>query len=57
MELLTMADVCVALRVSRRTVLRMVRDGLLPAPRRIGNFRQAYFERVAFEKACRKALR
>ena len=57
MELMTMADVCLALNVARSTVYRMVRDGVLPQPRRMGNFRQVYFERSAFEKACRKALR
>jgi excisionase family DNA binding protein len=57
MELLTLADVCVLLKVGRSTVYRMVRDGALPAPRRIGNFRQVYFLRAEFEKACRKQLR
>ena len=57
MELMTMADVCLTLKVSRRTVYRMIRDGVLPAPRKMGNFRQAYFVRTDFEKACRKSLR
>jgi len=57
MELMTMADVCAALQVGRRTVYRMIRDGVLPAPRKMGNFRQAYFDRADFEKACRKQMR
>lgn len=57
MELMTMADVCLVLRVSRRTAYRMIRDGVLPAPRRMGNFRQAYFVRADFEKAYRKQMR
>ncbi|HNU12219.1 MAG TPA: helix-turn-helix domain-containing protein [Rubrivivax sp.] len=57
MELMTMADVCLALNVSRKTVYRMIRAGVLPAPRKMHNFRQVYFVRAEFEKACRKALR
>lgn len=57
MTLMTMADVCVELQVSRKTVLRMVVAGLLPAPKRVGNFKQFYFNRVDFERACKKALR
>ena len=57
MELMTMADVCLALKVSRRTVYRMVRDGVMPAPQRLPNFKQAYITRADFEKACRKAMR
>lgn len=57
MELMTMADVCLALKVGRRTVYRMIVDGVLPAPKRMGNFRQAYFVRTEFEKACRKQMR
>jgi len=57
MELMTMADACAALQVGRRTVYRMIRDGVLPAPRKMGNFRQAYFDRADFEKACRKQMR
>ncbi len=38
MELMTMADVCMALQVSRKTVYRMIGDGVLPAPRKMGNF-------------------
>lgn len=57
MELMTMADVCLALNVSRKTVYRMIRAGVLPAPRKMHNFRQVYFVRAEFEKAWRKALR
>ena len=57
MELMTMAEVCLKLTVSRRTVYRMVLDGVLPAPKRMGNFRQTYFVRADFEKAQRKQMR
>ena len=57
MDLMTMTDACLTLKVSRRTVYRMIRDGVLPVPKTMGNFRQAYFERADFEKACRKGLR
>ena len=57
MELMTMAAVCCTLQVSRRTVYRMIRDGVLPAPKKIGGFRQSYFLRAEFEKACRKQMR
>ena len=57
MELMTIADVCSTLRVGRSTVYRMVRDGILPQPRRMGNFRQSYWLRSEFEKACRKQMR
>ena len=57
MELMTLADVCLELKVGRSTVYRMVRDGVLPQPRRIGNFRQGYWVRSEFEKACRKQMR
>jgi len=56
-ELMTLADMCIALRVSRRTVYRMIVEGALPPPRKIGNFRQTYFVKAEFEKACRKAMR
>ena len=57
MELLTMAEACLALKVGRRTIYRMIGSGVLPQPRKIGNFRQTYFVRADFEKACRKHLR
>lgn len=57
MDLMTMADVCLELRVSPRTVYRMVSAGLLPEPKRIGNFRQFYFRRKEVESHCKKALR
>lgn len=57
MEYMTMANLCATLQVSRRTVYRMVRDGILPAPRKIGTFWQVYFVRGEFEKVCRKHLR
>ncbi len=57
MDLMTMADVCVEMQVSRKTVYRMIAAGLLPEPRRVGNFRQFYFHRKEFEARCKKALR
>jgi excisionase family DNA binding protein len=57
MDLMTLADVCVALQVSRSTVYRMMVEGTLPPMKKIGNFRQTYFVRSEFEKACRKAMR
>jgi excisionase family DNA binding protein len=56
-HLMTTAEACVALDVSYSTLKRMIRDGVLPQPRRIHNFRQRYFLRQEFLKACRKALR
>ena len=57
MDLMTLADVCVALQVSRSTVYRMIVEGALPPMKKIGNFRQTYFIRSEFERACRKAMR
>jgi excisionase family DNA binding protein len=54
--LLTVAEACLRLKVSRRTLYRMIGDALLPQPRRMGRFRTAYFEQGAFDFACRKAL-
>lgn len=57
MDLMTMADVCTELQVSRKTVYRMVLAGLLPEPKKFGNFRQHYFRRKEFNERCKKALR
>ncbi|MEP6502173.1 MAG: helix-turn-helix domain-containing protein [Betaproteobacteria bacterium] len=57
MDLMTMADVCTELQVSRKTVYRMVLAGLLPEPKKFGNFRQYYFRRKEFNERCKKALR
>ena len=57
MELMTIADICLALNVGRSTVYRMVRDGVLPQPRRMGNFRQGYWVRSELEKAFRRQMR
>ncbi len=57
MELMTMAAVCATLQVSRRTVYRMIWDGVLPAPKKIRAFRQSYFVRAEFEKSCRQHMR
>ena len=57
LDLMTLADVCLALQVSRRTAYRMISQGNLPVPTKVGNFRQLYWERADFEKACRKAMR
>ena len=55
--LMTTAEACVALQVSYSTLKRMIRTGVLPQPRRIQNFRQRYFQRQEFLKACAKGLR
>jgi excisionase family DNA binding protein len=52
-----MAEVCMALQVSRKTVYRMIAAGLLPEPKKVGNFRQFYFRRKEFEAQCKNALR
>lgn len=57
MELMTVADACVRLTVSRKTVYRMIAAGDLPRLRKIGNFRQFYFDKVEFDKAIRKSTR
>jgi len=57
MGLMTVTDACLELQVSRKTLYRMIVKGLLPAPKRFGNFKQFYFRRDDFEKACKKALR
>lgn len=57
MDLMTVGDACVELRVSRKTLYRMIASELLPAPKRFGNFKQFYFRRQDFERACKKALR
>lgn len=57
MDLLTVGDACAALSVSRKTLYRMIASELLPAPKRFGNFKQFYFQRQDFEKACKRALR
>lgn len=57
LDLMTLADVCLALQVSRRTVYRMMKNGNLPPARKIGNFRQLYYVRADFEKACLKSMR
>ncbi|HET9707836.1 MAG TPA: helix-turn-helix domain-containing protein [Gemmatimonadales bacterium] len=56
-ELITIADACVTLSVSRKTLYRMIVAGALPAPKRVAGFRQLYFDRHAFDAAVRKALR
>jgi excisionase family DNA binding protein len=57
MDLMTMADVCLELQVSRKTVYRMIAVGTLPEPKKMGNFRQFYFRRKEFEAQCKKELR
>ena len=57
MDLMTVADACMELQVSRKTLYRMIASGALPAPKRFGSFRQFYFTRSDFTKACKKALR
>ncbi len=48
MGLMTMAALCATLQVSWRTVYRIIRDGVLSAPKKIGAFRQPYFLRTDF---------
>ncbi|QJW85208.1 helix-turn-helix domain-containing protein [Ramlibacter terrae] len=55
--LMTMADACVFLNVSRRTVLRMVAAEALPEPKTLKNFRQRYFQRAEFLKHVAKGLK
>ena len=57
MDLMTVKDACTELHVSRKTLYRMIGSGLLPEPKRFANFKQFYFQRQDFEKACKKALR
>jgi excisionase family DNA binding protein len=54
---MTTADACVELSISYTTLKRMIRDGVLPPPRRVHNFRQRYFIRAEFVKACNAGLR
>lgn len=53
---MTVAEASMALRgISRRTLDRIA-DGLLPAPRRLGRFRAAYFDHAEFSKGMAGAL-
>ena len=54
--LITVADACGLLQISRRTLYRMIVAGAIPAPQKIGRFRQSYFDMHAFDRACRAAL-
>ncbi|WP_427914796.1 helix-turn-helix transcriptional regulator [Ramlibacter sp. MMS24-I3-19] len=56
MVLITVADACLLLKISRRTLYRMIRSEVLPQPRRMDRFRQAYFDYGEFQVACRQAL-
>jgi excisionase family DNA binding protein len=55
-DLMTIADACELLKVSRRTLYRMIAQEVVPAPRRMGRFRQAYFLRSEFNKHCLHSL-
>jgi hypothetical protein len=48
---MTMAEACLHVDGSRRTVVRMVGAGRLPASHRFYNHRQQYFNRAEFLKA------
>jgi excisionase family DNA binding protein len=54
---ITRAEACLELRMSSRTLRRMVACEELPAPKRIGNHRQLYFNRVEFERAVARLRR
>jgi excisionase family DNA binding protein len=56
-KLMTVADACLALKVSRRTLYRMIADDVLPRPKKMGRFRQSYFSQTDFERHCRRALK
>jgi excisionase family DNA binding protein len=48
---MTMAEACLHVGASRRTVVRMVAAGKLPPSHRFYNYRQQYFPRAEFLKA------
>jgi excisionase family DNA binding protein len=53
----SMTQACSQLDVGRKTITRMVAQGLLPKPRRFLGRRQMYFDHKEFEKAVKKGLR
>jgi predicted DNA-binding transcriptional regulator AlpA len=55
--LVTLADVCLLLQVSSRTVKRMVAKDVLPPPHRMPGFRQLYFDAAKVERAIRRGLK
>lgn len=56
LKLMTLQDACVELRVSRRTIYRMVASRLLPKPLKFKNHRQVYFYRADFDRDAKKNL-
>jgi excisionase family DNA binding protein len=54
---MTRAEACLELRVSSRTLRRMVAYEELPAPKSIGRHRQSYFNRQEFQKAVDRLMR
>jgi excisionase family DNA binding protein len=53
---MTMAEACLRVGVSRRTLVRMVAAGKLPASHTFYNFRQQYFNKADFLKAWDRGL-
>ena len=54
---MTMAEACLHVGVCRRTVVRMVGKGELPASHKFYNHRQQYFPRAEFLKAWNLGLK
>lgn len=57
LNLMTLAEVCLALRVSRKTAYRMITAGVLPPPKRLQGFRQLYFDGAEIDRILRRGLR
>jgi hypothetical protein len=53
----SLAQACIQLEVGRKTVTRMVAQGVLPKLRRFPGRSQLYFDRKEYESAVRKGLR
>ncbi len=56
LNLMTMAEACLELSCSRKTIYRMVVNRRLPKPVQFTGHRQVYFERSEFIAACEQAL-
>ena len=52
--LVTIAELCAALSISKRTVYRMIDLGTLPRPRSVGSHRRKYFVRMEVAKAIKR---
>ncbi|OWQ93662.1 hypothetical protein CDN99_04175 [Roseateles aquatilis] len=57
MDLMTVKEACQELKISRRTLYRMIAEGVVPAPRKIHNFRKVYFIRKDIAKKVGQGLR